>query len=145
MASINPYLAFAGNCEEAFTYYKSVFGGEFSIVRRFGEMPPREGVELSEEYKQKIMHVSLPIGDDQVLMGSDQGGEWGQDTVFGNNVTLSIRVDSREQADKLFAGLSEGGNVSMPMSEAFWGSYFGMCTDKYEVQWMINFGGLPDK
>lgn len=140
MATINPYLNFPGNCEEAFNFYRSVFGGEFLVFDRFSEMPPQEGVTLSEADMKKVMHVSLPISEETVLMGSDTGGEWAQKTIFGNNITLSIGTDSREQADTFFGKLSEGGKVTMPLDQAFWGSYFGMCTDRFGIHWMISFG-----
>ena len=145
MATINPYINFHGNCEEAFMHYKSVFGGEFAMLSRFSEMPPQEGMELSEADMNKIMHVSLPIGDQSVLMGSDVGGEWAKKMVVGNNITISITADSKEHADKLFAELSEGGKVSMPMDITFWGSYFGMFTDRFDIDWMISFGEAPEE
>src|SRR5687768_17231660 len=114
MAVLNPYLNFTGNCEEAFNYYKSVFGGEFRYIGRFGDMPPQEGHSMPEADKNKIMHVSLPIKGDNVLMGSDTGGEWAPNTVVGNNVQLSIGVDSKAEADRISNALSEGGKVSMP-------------------------------
>ena len=145
MASINAYINFLGNCEEAFNYYKSVFGGEFTMLNRFSEMPPQEGMELSEEHLNKIMHVSLPIGEHTVLMGSDTGGEWAAKTVVGNNITISITADTKEQADGFFSSLSDGGAVIMPMNQTFWGSYFGMCTDKFAINWMISFGQSMEK
>ncbi len=136
MATVNAYLNFEGNCEEAFQFYKSIFGGEYGYVGRYSEMPSEE--PLSEEDKQKIMHISLPIGT-TVLMGSDSAGQWGGNTVVGNNVSLSINTDSREDADKVFNGLSNGGKVTMPMNDTFWGSYFGMFTDKYGINWMVSY------
>jgi len=140
MATVNAYINFEGNCEEAFNYYKSVFGSEFSMLSRFSEMPPQDGMELSKKDMNKIMHVSMPISDETMLMGSDVGGEWAQDLNVGNNITLSITADSKEQADHLFKSLSDGGKVSMPMDLTFWGSYFGMCTDRFDINWMISFG-----
>lgn len=140
MKSLNPYINFKGNCEEAFNFYKSVFGGEFLTLDRFGSMPPQEGITISEEEKNQIMHVSLPLGNGAVLMGSDTGGEWAPNLVPGNNITLSIEAESREETDRLFASLSEGGNVTMPLAETFWGSYFGMCTDRFGINWMFSFG-----
>ncbi len=139
MTKLNPYLTFLGNCEEAFNYYKSVFGGDFSYVGRFSEMPPQEGVELSEDDKNKIMHISLPISEETILMGSDTGGEWAPKTVIGNNISLSITAESKEDADRFFNGLSEGGRTTMPMAQTFWGDYFGMCTDQYNINWMISY------
>lgn len=145
MATINSYINFNGNCEEAFNYYKGMFGGEFSMLSRFSEMPPQEGMELSTEDKNKIMHVSLPVGKETVLMGSDVGGEWAKGLTVGNNITLSITADTREQADSFFSRLANGGKVTMPMDNTFWGSYFGMCTDKFGINWMISFGEAPQE
>lgn len=139
MPAINPYLTFKGNCEAAFNFYKSVFGGEFTYIGRFGEMPPQEEYKMPKADKDKIMHVSLPIGKGTVLMGSDTGGEWGPQTIIGNNFSISITADSKEQADQLFNKISEGGKISMPMNQTFWGDYFGMCQDKFEINWMISF------
>ncbi len=139
MATVNTYLNFSGNCEEAFNFYKSVFGTEFSYIGRFGEMPPQEGCEpMNEEFANKIMHVSLPIGN-TILMGSDTGGEWAPNFVQGNNFAISINTDSKEEADVLFNGLSAGGMVTMPMADTFWGAYFGMFTDKFGINWMVNY------
>ena len=145
MANLNPYINFHGNCEEAFLHYKAVFGGEFEMLNRFSEMPPQEGMELSEADMKKIMHVSLPIGDHSLLMGSDVGGEWAKELKVGNNIAISITADSKEHADYLFGKLSEGGKASMPMSITFWGSYFGMLTDRFDIDWMISFGDQPDE
>lgn len=139
MAKINPYLIFVGNCEEAFNYYKKVFGGDFTSFNRFGEMPPREGVNLSGEQKNMVMHVSLPIGGDSVLMGSDDGGALSPNTIVGNNFSLMVNADTREQADRLFSQLSLDGEIIMPLENTFWGSYFGQCTDRFGIGWMISF------
>lgn len=139
MATINPYIIFSGNCEEAFTHYKNVFGGEFSMLSRYSDMPPQEETVLSGEAKDQIMHVELPIGTDALLMGSDSG-PGAPPTVQGNNVHLSVTAESKDQADHLFNSLSEGGNQNMPMEQTFWGSYFGMCTDKFGINWMISYG-----
>ena len=138
MANIQPYLNFNGNCEEAFNFYKSVFGGEFIYVGRFGDMPPAEGQQMSEEQAGKIMHISLAIGKDSYLMGSDAGGEWASNIREGNNIQLSLNADSSEHADRLYSGLSAGGRQTMPMANTFWGSYFGMLTDKFGINWMIS-------
>ena len=139
MAAINPYLTFTGNCEEAFNFYKGVFGGEFTYIGRFNEMPPQEGATpMSEEDGNKIMHVSLPIGNN-VLMGSDTGGEWAPQAIVGNNFSISVSPDSKEDTDRMFNGLAAGGNVTMPMGDTFWGDYFGMCTDKFGINWMFSY------
>lgn len=140
MAKVNVYLNFEGNCEEAFNFYKSVFGGEFPYLGRFNEMPPVEGeAPLPAEMGNLIMHVSLPISAETILMGSDVGGPWAADFKKGNNFSISIAADSKEEADKLFAGLSAGGLVTMPLETTFWGSYFGMFTDKFGINWQMSF------
>ena len=138
--SVNPYLVFKGNCEEAFLFYKSVFEGEFQYIGKFKDMPSAEEggcAEFSEKDANRIMHVSLPIGN-TILMGSDSNEQSG-DVVFGGNFSVSINVESKEEADRVFNGLSAGGNVFMPMDNTFWGSYFGMFTDKFGINWMVNF------
>ncbi|WP_435134702.1 VOC family protein [Formosa sp. A9] len=139
MTQLNPYLTFLGDCETAFNFYKSVFGGEFTYLGRFGEMPPQEGVTVNEADKDKIMHISLPINSNTILMGSDTGGDWANKTLIGNNISLSLNVDSKAEADRLFSALSEGGTITMPMEDTFWGDYFGMLTDKFKINWMISF------
>jgi PhnB protein len=139
MATVNVYLTFNGNCKEAFDFYKSVFGGDYPYVGTFGEMPPQEGMTMPEEDKNRIMHISLPISKETVLMGSDTGGEWASGYQQGNNFSVSINADSKEEADKLFNGLSAGGRITMPMNHTFWGAYFGMFTDKFGISWMVNY------
>jgi PhnB protein len=136
MVAINPYLNFGGNCEEAFNFYKSVFGGEFNTLMRFKDIPAE--YQMAESEGEKIMHVSLPIGQGTVLMGSDRPATMGPATL-GNSYYISINAASEAEAAKLFKGLSAGGQVTMPLDRAFWGAYFGMCTDKYGVQWMVNY------
>jgi len=139
MTTINVYLAFNGNCEEAFYFYKSVFGGEFTHIGKFKDMPENPKFPVAESDKEKIMHVSLPIGN-TVLMGSDTGGEWSTGFTQGNNFSVSINTDNKDEADRLFNKLSEGGKITMPMNKTFWGSYFGMFTDQFGIQWMVSFG-----
>lgn len=142
MATVNVYLNFNGNCEEAFLFYKSVFGGEFPYVGRFKDMPPQEGMPpMPQEMGEKIMHISLPISAETALMGSDTGGEWAPNFVQGNNFAVSVNAADKDEADKLFAGLSAGGTVTMPLATTFWGAYFGMFTDKFGVGWMVSAGG----
>lgn len=144
--TISPYLTFAGNCEEAFLFYKSVFGGEFQYLGRFNEMPPMEGQPpMSEADGKLIMHVSLPISKETILMGSDSSEAFGHATVMGNNFSISINAASTADADRLFNGLSKGGNVTMPLEKTFWGAYFGMLVDKFGIQWMVNFDEVPSK
>jgi len=138
MATTNTYLNFNGNCEEAFSFYKSVFGGEFSYLGRFAEMPESEDYKVPEEDKSKIMHISLPIGA-STLMGSDVGGEWAPTFIQGNNFSISITADSKEEADRLFKELADGGQITMPLESTFWGDYFGMLTDKFGINWMLSF------
>ncbi len=137
MIKLNPYLNFAGNTEEAFNFYKSVFGGEFSAVVRFKDMP-MEGVNLPKEDENKIMHISLPIGND-VLMASDAPESMGFTVHFGNNAYISIHPDSKEEADRIFTALSEGGQIEMPIADQMWGDYYGSLKDKFGVQWMVNY------
>ncbi|MBB6501040.1 VOC family protein [Pedobacter cryoconitis] len=136
MAALNPYLNFDGNTEEAFNFYKSVFGTEFLVVSRFNEMPPE--FLQSPEDANKIMHISLPIGGKSVLMGSDRSSAFGPMTK-GDDCYIAIQADSEEEATKLFNGLSKGGVVTMPLEKTFWNAYFGMFNDKFGKQWMINF------
>jgi PhnB protein len=145
MASVNVYLNFNGNCEEAFNFYKSVFGGEFPYIGRFGEIPPSEGYEVPESDKEKIMHVSLPIGDGTSILGSDTGAQWAPGFVQGNNFSVSVNAASKEEAEKLFNGLTEGGSVTMPLSRTFWSENFGMLTDKFGIAWMVSFDGNQQK
>jgi len=135
--AVNPYLMFNGTCEEAFLFYKSVFGGDFPYIGKFKDAPAEEGEVLSEEALNRIMHVSLPIGS-SILMGSDTHPRYG-DVGFGDNFSVSINAESREEADKIFNGLSAGGKVEMPMNDTFWGSYFGMFKDKFGINWMVSF------
>jgi PhnB protein len=140
MAVVNPYLTFSGNCEAAFTFYKSVFGGEFQFIGKFKDMPPMEGSKpLSAVDGEKVMHISLPISKETILMGSDSLDGFGPPTTIGNNFSISVNTGSTEEADKIFKGLSAEGNVTMPMSSTFWGSYFGMCVDQFNIQWMVSF------
>ena len=140
MTAINPYLNFDSNTEEAFEFYKSVFGGEFATVMRFKEAPPcPEMGELSTEDGEKIMHIALPIGNGNVLMATDALESMGQKMTTGNNFSISISTESREETEKIFNGLSAGGKITMPLAETFWSAYFGMCKDKFGVQWMVNY------
>ena len=143
MAAINPYLTFDGNCEEVFQFYKSVFGGEFTYVGRFGDMPPTDGNPIPEEIANKIMHISLPISAETTLFGSDSSDAFGHATIVGNNISISIDTESIDEADRLFNGLSAGGNITMPLAKTFWGAYFGMFTDKFGIHWMVNHDEKP--
>ena len=138
MLAVNPYLNFNGTTEEAFNLYKKVFGGEFTMVQRFKETP--EAGKTPPHLGDKIMHISLPLGKNSMLMGTDAMEELGQKPpIMGNNFYITINAESKEEADKIFKGLSEGGKIELAMSDTFWGAYFGMVKDKYEVQWMISY------
>jgi PhnB protein len=140
MATVNPYLLFNGSCEQAFLFYKSVFGGEFPYMGKFKDMPPPDGQQPPPGFDgERIMHVSLPISKETILMGSDTCPPMSKPATIGDNFSISINTESIEEADRLFNGLSAGGNVSMPMNKTFWGAYFGMFTDKFGINWMINF------
>jgi PhnB protein len=138
MAQLNPYIHFNGNAEEAFTFYKAAFGGEFAQVVRFKDFPNPEPALPAEE-ANKIMHISLPIGNGGYLMGSDVPGFMGTVNESENRSKISIAADSKEEADKLYNALSEGGKVEMPIQDSPWGSYFAMFRDKYGIEWMVNF------
>jgi len=135
----NIYLTFNGNCREAFEFYKSALGGDFSYVGTFEEMPPKEDMpQLPDSEKDKIMHMSLPISNETVLMGSDTSEVFGEPVKFGNNFSVSLNIESNEEADEIFNKLVEGGKVIMPMDKTFWSPYFGMLTDKFGINWMVN-------
>jgi PhnB protein len=138
---LNTYLNFDGNCREAFEFYRSVFGGDFSILQTFGDGP--EDMNIPENEMNNVMHVSLPVGG-SVLMGSDMPSTFGNTPIAGNNFSISASPGSREDADRLFGSLSDGGTVTMPMREMFWGSYFGTCTDKFGINWMVGVGQSPE-
>ena len=141
---LNHYLNFKGNTEAAFNFYKSVFGGEFSALMRYGDMPAQEGISLSDDDKQKIMHVSLPINECTVLMASDVNDQFcaqtNQPFTVGTNHYISINLDSSEQdkAKQLFDALSKGGSIEMPLDKTFWGALYGAFTDQFGIKWMIN-------
>ena len=137
MALINPHINFNGNAEEAFNFYKSVFGGEFAKIIRFKDISSAE-FPVAENEANKIMHIALPIGKN-ILMANDVPEIMGQVNENENRSKISISAESREEADKLFNGLSEGGKVEMPMEDSPWGSYFGMFRDKFGIEWMVDF------
>jgi PhnB protein len=143
MALINPYIHFNGNAEEAFTFYKSVFGGEFARIMRYKDLSG-PGQPLAEQDADRLMHIALPIGKNNVLMGSDVLEMMGQVTENDNRNTISISAESREEADQLFNGLSTGGKIEMPLADGPFGAYFGMFADRYGIQWMVSFDTNPD-
>ena len=137
MALINPHINFNGNAEEAFTFYKSVFGGEFARITRFKDLSNPE-FPVAEKDANKIMHIALPIGKN-ILMANDVPESMGQVNENENRSKISISAESREEADKLFNGLSVGGQIEMPIADSPWGSYFGMFRDKFGIEWMVDF------
>lgn len=134
---IAPYLNFDGNAEEAFTFYQSVLGGKLSEIMRFRDMPPSEP-QFPPDEAERVLHVSLDIDGEFAIMGSDTSRARGPQFVAGNNFYLSLNPDSKEEAQRLFTGLSAGGKIEMPLENAFWGDYFGSFTDKYGIQWMVS-------
>jgi PhnB protein len=143
MMRLHTYLNFAGNAEEAFDFYRTVFGGEFSSAVRFKEFP-MEGVSIPEEEQDKMMHIALPIGDDSILMASDTLPSLGQELVRGNNVYISVHPENKEEADRIFNALSVGGDIEMPIADQAWGDYFGSFKDRFGVMWMVNHGAPQD-
>lgn len=137
MTKLNPYLNFGGNAEEAFNFYKSVFGGEFSSMVKFKDMP-MEGARVSEADGDKVMHVALPIGG-ELLMASDALEAFGQTVTPGNNSYISVHPDSKEEADRIFNALSEGAEVEMPIADQMWGDYYGSLKDRFGIGWMVNY------
>jgi len=141
MARVNTYLNFPRSTEEAFTFYKSVFGGEFggNGIARFGDIPPGEGAPtIAEEDKNLVMHIELAITGGHMLMGTDAPASMGFTVNVGNNVHLSIEPDTRIETKKIFEALSAGGTVTMDLQDMFWGAYYGSVTDKFGIQWMLN-------
>lgn len=142
MSQTGTYLNFSRNTEEAFYFYKSVFGGDFvdGKINRFGEIPPQEGMPpIAEEDKNLVMHIALPILGGHLLMGTDAPESMGFKVNQGNNFYISLHPDSRSEADSLFTKLAEAGEVEMPMQDMFWGDYFGSLTDKFGIKWMVSF------
>ena len=137
MVNINPHINFNGNAEEAFNFYKSVFGGEFAKIMRFKDLASAE-FPVAENEANKIMHIALPIGN-SILMANDVPEILGRTNENENRSKIVISAASKEEADKLFNGLSEGGQIEMPISDSPWGSYFGMFRDKYGIEWMVDF------
>ena len=138
MAQINPYIHFNGNAEEAFALYKSVFGSEFTSLVRFKDMN-FEGAPNNEKEAEKIMHIALPIGKHNMLMGSDTPEQLGKHNEMETRSKISISADSKEEAAQIFNELSNGGQIEMPIEDSPWGSYFGMFRDKYGIEWMVEF------
>ncbi len=138
MATINPWINFNGNAEEAFTFYKSIFGGEFSKIIRFKDLASSE-FQVSDIDAKKIMLITLPIGNNSVLMANDVPTFMGKVNENENRSKISVSTESKEEADSIFNGLSVGGQVEVPISESAWGTYFGMLRDKYGIEWTVEF------
>ena len=137
MALINPHMNFNGNAEEAFTFYKSVFGGEFTKLMRFKDLAGPE-FPIAENEANKIMHIELPVGKN-FLMANDVPEIMGKTNENENRSKIFIRTESREEADKIFNGLSAGGTIEAPIGDSPWGSYFGCFRDKYGIEWIVEF------
>lgn len=139
MPRVSTYLNFPGNTEEAFAFYQSVFKTEYSChIARFSDAPPNPEHPLSDADAQKILHMELPILGGHIIMGTDCLESMGMPCIPGNNVQLNLEPDTREEADRLFNSLCEGGTVEMPLQDMFWGAYFGSLTDKFGIHWMVN-------
>ena len=138
MAQINPFIHFNGNAEEAFTFYKGIFGGDFISLIRFKELSI-ENHTVSEQEAEKIMHIELPIGKQSVLMGSDTPKELGQHNERETRSKIHLRAESKEEAEHLFNGLSNGGEIEFPIQDAPWGAYFVMLRDRFGIEWMVDF------
>lgn len=140
MLSTNPYLHFMGKTEEAMKFYKSVFGGQFTIFQRYREMPG--GEKMPTEDQEKILHITLDIGKGVTIMGSDSVKPMGDEIVFGNNFHICVQAENEAEVDRIFAGLAKNGAPEMPPNKTFWGAYFSMCKDQFGVRWMINYSEI---
>ena len=140
MARVSTYLNFAGNTEQAFQFYRTVFGGEFNgPIHRFGDAPPAPGQPpMSDADKKLVMHIELALIGGHVMMGTDAPASMGFTVVHGNSVHINLEPDTRADAERLFKGLSAGGKVEMPLQDMFWGAYFGSFTDQFGIHWMVN-------
>ncbi len=137
MARVNPYLAFDGTCEAAFNLYKSVFGGKFMYIGRYKDMPSTDH-PIPDSEKEKIMHISLPISKETILFGADMSETMGYKITVGDNISLSVSVESQSEAKRIFDALAVGGKITMPLEKTFWSPLFGMLVDKFGVIWMIS-------
>ena len=136
---IHAYLNFDGRAEEAFRFYARVLGGKLTEVHRFDSMPQEGGFDLTSEQKNRVMHVGLELPDGQMLMASDMIEGMAPQRVEGNNFSISVHPDSKPEADRIFNALTEGGTVTMPLADQFWGDYFGSLTDRFGINWMVNY------
>lgn len=141
MATVNAYITFNGNCEKAFNFYKSVFGGDFMYVGRYKDMPEQSPIAACEA--NKIMHIALPISKETILMGSDtcceKDSDFDSELHFGNNISIYVTADSEKEANSIFEGLSKDGRINMPLQKTFWNAYFGMLIDQFGINWMIGY------
>ncbi|MCL4849688.1 MAG: VOC family protein [Acidobacteria bacterium] len=136
---IHPYLNFDTTTEEAFRFYEKALGGRLTEIHRFGSMPPQGGVELTPEQKHLVLHVGLELPDGQMIMASDTIAGMGPERVEGNNISISVHPDSQQEADRIFSALAQGGTITMPIAQQFWGDYFGSLTDRFGINWMVNY------
>ena len=136
---IHPYLNFGNKTEEAVRFYEKALGGTLTEIHRFGSMPQQGGFELTPEQKALVMHVGLALPDGQMIMASDMIAGMGPTRVVGNNISISVHPDNRQEADRVFNALSQGGTITMPIADQFWGDYFGSLTDRFGVNWMVNY------
>lgn len=144
MTSVNIYLYFKGNCEEAFNFYKSTFNSEFQYIGRYKEVPQTARQHFPYCTDEQIMHISLPISKETMLMGADILDANEKKTALANNFSLYLTTDSKKEADRLFNTLSAEGEIKMPMADQFWGSYYGICLDKFGISWKISFSSDSD-
>lgn len=140
---IHPYLNFEGKAEEAFRFYEKVLGGTLTEIHRFGSMPQGDGFELTPEQENLVLHVGLELPDGQMIMASDMIEGMGPKRVEGNNFSISIHPSSKQEADRVFSSLAEGGTITMPIADQFWGDYFGSLTDRFGINWMVNYSESP--
>jgi PhnB protein len=140
MISVNPYLNFKGNTEEAFHFYRKVFGGEFVSLIRFRDFPDN-GMGVAEAELDKIAHIALPLGPHSLIMATDVVNSWGRPSTQGNNFYINLEVESIEEGERIFNALNQGGKVEMPLQATEWAECYGICHDKFGVQWMVNFTG----
>jgi PhnB protein len=136
---IHPYLNFGNRTEEAMRFYEKALGGKLTEIHRFGSMPQQDGFELTPEQKTLVMHVGLELPDGQMIMASDMIAGMGPKRVEGNNISISVHPGSKQEADRIFAALAQGGTITMPIANQFWGDYFGSLTDRFGINWMVNY------
>jgi PhnB protein len=136
---IHPYLNFESKAEEAFRFYEKALGGKLTEIHRFGSMPQQDGFELTPEQKNLVMHVGLELPDGEMIMASDMLAGMGPQRVEGNNISISVHPGSKQEADRIFNALAQGGTITMPIADQFWGDYFGGLTDRFGINWMVNY------